>query len=63
MPKMLNEMRANDQRNTPFRDNVRDLWNAIAGKPRADGRTWLFAVGHEFKNVLVELYRDIKRVS
>ena len=55
-------MRANDQRNTPFRENIRDLWDAILGKPREDGRLWLFAVGHELTNVFVELWRDIKRL-
>jgi len=54
-------MRSNDQRNTPFRDNIRDLWDAILGKPRTDGRIWLLAVGHELKNVFVELSRDLKR--
>ena len=56
------EMRKHDQQNTPFRSNIRDLWNAILGKPRADGRNWLFAVGHELKNVIVELGRDIRRL-
>jgi len=52
-------MRAHDQQNTPFKKNIRDLWHAIIGKPRTDGRPWLFAVGHELKNVFVELGRDI----
>ena len=55
-------MRKHDQQNTPFRSNIRDLWNAIRGKPRTDGRNWLFAVGHELKNVIVELGRDIRRL-
>ena len=49
-------------RNTPFKQDIRDLWNAIRGKPRTDGRNWLFAVGHELKNVFVELGRDIRRL-
>ena len=51
------KMRKHDQQGTPFSQNIRDLWCAILGKPRTDDRTWLFAVGHEFKNVLVELVR------
>ena len=55
-------MRAHDQQNTPFKDNIRDLWNAIRGKPRTDGRNWVRAFGHELKNVIVELGRDIRRL-
>ena len=54
-------MRKNDQQNTKFKDDIRDLWDAILGKPRNDGRIWPLAVGHELKNVFVELGRDIMR--
>lgn len=40
---------ANDQRGTPFRQNIADLWNAI----KRGGR-----VGHELKNVVVEWIRE-----
>lgn len=48
-----------DQRCTPFSQNIADLWSAIKGEPREDGRKWLDAVGHEVKNVILELYRKI----
>lgn len=51
-------MRSHDQQGTPFKQNMKDLWNAIRGKPRTDGRGWFMAVGHEFKNVIVELVRS-----
>ena len=55
-------MRKHDQQNTPFRENIRDLWDAILGKPRLDNRNWVRAVLHEAKNVVVELGRDVKRL-
>jgi len=54
-------VRKHDQQNTPFKQNIVDLWAAIIGRPRTDGRIWILAVGHETKNVFVELGRDIKR--
>lgn len=53
-------MRQRDQRGTPFRQNMRDLWHAIIGKPRTDGRNWFRAIGHELKNVFVELIRKVR---
>jgi hypothetical protein len=49
--------RQRDQQGTPTRQNLRDLWDALRGAPRADGRGWLGAVLHEAKNVVVELVR------
>lgn len=40
---------SNDQRGTPFRQNIADLWKAIKTRGR---------VGHELKNVAVELVRE-----
>lgn len=52
-------MRAHDQQGTPFKANVLDLWDAIRGRPRTDGRNWFLSVGHELKNVFVELGRSV----
>ena len=50
-------MRERDQQFTPFKRNIKDLWDAILGKPRTDGRGWVMAVLHESKNVVIELIR------
>ncbi len=42
-------MSLNDNRGTPFSENIRELWKAI----KTGGR-----VGHELKNVAVELIRE-----
>ncbi len=44
-------MSQHDQQCTPFRQNLDDLWHAIKAFPK--GR-----IGHEAKNVLVELWRQ-----
>ena len=49
----------NDQQCTPTIQNLKDLWNALRGKPRDDSRNWIMAVLHEGKNVLVEAWRKI----
>jgi len=56
-------MRKHDNQNTPFSQNIADLWDAILGKPRDDGRGWLGAVLHEGLNVLVEAVRAYPKVS
>lgn len=43
-------MSKHDNRCTPFKQNVADLWTAIKDFPQ--GR-----IGHEAKNVVVELWR------
>ena len=50
--------RAHDQQNTPLKQNIKDLWNAIRGKSREDERNWIRAVLHEFKNIFIELRRS-----
>lgn len=52
----------NDQQCTPFVDNAKELLKALfhVGYPRTDKRGWLGAVGHEGKNVIVELWRKAR---
>ena len=50
-------MRQHDQQGTPFKQNISELWDAIRGRPRSDGRGWFNGVTHEGLNVLVELTR------
>lgn len=48
-----------DQRDTPFSENIKALWDAVTGKPDPKGkRGYPLLVLHEAKNVLTELVRD-----
>lgn len=55
----------NDQRCTPFWQNIWDFtkpffgYGILYGKRREDGRGWFKAVTHEGKNVLVESWRQV----
>jgi len=56
--------RKNDQQGTPFKQNIADLWSAVRGEPRDDGRGWLGAVLHEGLNAfLVEPVRKYPKLS
>ncbi len=42
-------MSTNDNRGTPFSENIRELWRAITSRGR---------IGHELKNVVIEWIRS-----
>ena len=56
-------MRQYNQQNTPFSQNISDLWDAMRNRPRIDGRGWLNAVTHEALNVLVEAVRAHPKIA
>ena len=56
-------MRRYDSQNTPFSANIKDLWDALRGSERRDGRGYVGGVLHELLNVLVELVRANPKVS
>jgi hypothetical protein len=55
-------MRNYDQQGTPFKENIKELWNALAGMERKDGRGYVMGVLHEAMNVLVEEVRRWPKV-
>ena len=56
-------MRRHDQQNTPFSANIKDLWDALRGAERRDGKGYMGGVLHELLNVFVELVRANPKVS